>query len=107
MMSERRFLTRRQFAAAIGAAVTSSAGLTGMQGGLEPLPIELPKPMFEGTPENIRGVERLEHYVETAKGKLVDARGVRARYVRLYSNGSSATEQNHYIEVEVFGRPAA
>jgi hypothetical protein len=46
------------------------------------------------------------NYVETSEGKLVDARGSRARYVRLYSNGSSANELNHYVEVEVFGRPA-
>jgi hypothetical protein len=46
------------------------------------------------------------HYVETAEGKLIDAGGVRARYVRLYSNGNSSNELNHYIEVEVFGKPA-
>lgn len=45
------------------------------------------------------------HYVETYEGKLVDAKGVRARYVRLYSNGNSSNELNHYIEVEVFGAP--
>ncbi|MCJ7778497.1 MAG: hypothetical protein MUP16_09310 [Sedimentisphaerales bacterium] len=43
------------------------------------------------------------HYVETAEGKLIDAKGVRASYVRLYSNGNSSNELNHYIEVEVFG----
>lgn len=46
------------------------------------------------------------HYVETAEGKLIDAKGVQARYVRLYSNGNSSNELNHYIEVEVFGKPA-
>jgi hypothetical protein len=46
------------------------------------------------------------NYVETSEGKLVDAKGARARYVRLYSRGSSANELNHYVEVEVFGRPA-
>jgi hypothetical protein len=46
------------------------------------------------------------NYVETAEGKLVDARGARARYVRLYSKGNNANELNHYVEVEVFGRPA-
>jgi len=46
------------------------------------------------------------NYVETAEGRLVDARGHRARYVRLYSSGSNANELNHYVEVEVFGRPA-
>ncbi len=47
-----------------------------------------------------------QNYVETAEGKLVDAKGSRARYVRLYSKGSNANELNHYVEVEVFGRPA-
>ena len=46
------------------------------------------------------------HYVETSEGKLIDAKGVQARYVRLYSNGNSSNDLNHYIEVEVFGKPA-
>ena len=46
------------------------------------------------------------HYVETAEGKLVDAKGVRARYVRLYSNGNNNNDLNHYIEVEVYGKKA-
>jgi hypothetical protein len=45
-------------------------------------------------------------YVETNKGRLVDAKGVKGRYVRLYSKGSTANGLNHYIEVEVFGQPA-
>ena len=47
------------------------------------------------------------NYVETAEGKLVDAKGSRARFVRLYSNGNNANDLNHYVEVEVFGRPAS
>jgi len=46
------------------------------------------------------------NYVETAEGKLVDAKGSRARFVRLYSKGNNANDLNHYVEVEVFGRPA-
>jgi len=46
------------------------------------------------------------NYVETAEGKLVDAKGSKARFVRLYSKGNNANELNHYVEVEVFGRPA-
>jgi len=46
------------------------------------------------------------NYVETSEGKLVDAKGGKARYVRLYSRGNNANELNHYVEVEVFGRPA-
>lgn len=45
------------------------------------------------------------NYVETSEGKLVDAKGSRARFVRLWSRGSNANELNHYVEVEVFGRP--
>jgi hypothetical protein len=42
-------------------------------------------------------------YVETAEGKLIDAKGVVARYVRCYSNGNSSNDMNNYIEVEVYG----
>ena len=44
-------------------------------------------------------------YVETSEGRLIDAKGVRARHVRLYSNGNTTSELNHYVEVEVFGQP--
>jgi len=46
-------------------------------------------------------------YVETYFGKLIDAKGTKGRYVRLYSNGNTTDKLNHYIEVEVFGKPAA
>jgi hypothetical protein len=46
------------------------------------------------------------NYVETSEGKLVDAKGHRARSVRLYSRGNNANDLNHYVEVEVYGRPA-
>ena len=46
-------------------------------------------------------------YIETYEGKLIDAKGVKGRYVRLYSNGNTTNKMNHYIEVEVFGKPAA
>ena len=51
------------------------------------------------------GLGKNYEYFETVKGLLVDAKGVKARYVRLYSNGSTADEMNRYTEVEVFGRP--
>lgn len=44
------------------------------------------------------------NYVETAEGRLVDAKGAIARYVRLYSKGNNANDLNHYVEVEVYGR---
>jgi hypothetical protein len=46
------------------------------------------------------------NYVETYQGKLIDAKGVNGRYVRLYSNGNTTNKLNDYIEVEVWGKPA-
>jgi hypothetical protein len=51
------------------------------------------------------GVGEDMHYTETNEGKLIDAKGVKARYVRLYSNGNTSNDLNRYIEVEVFGKP--
>jgi len=42
-------------------------------------------------------------YVETNHGRVLDAKGTTGRYVRLYSNGNTSDELNHYCEVEVFG----
>jgi hypothetical protein len=53
-----------------------------------------------------QGAGKNLNYVETYEGKLVDCRGVQARYVRLFSAGNNANELNDYIEVEVFGKPA-
>jgi hypothetical protein len=50
------------------------------------------------------GEGRDPHYTETNEGRLIDCKGVRGRYVRLYSNGNTSDDQNHYIEVEVYGR---
>ena len=44
-------------------------------------------------------------YIETTLGKLIVVTPpVKARYIRLYSNGNTSNDMNHYIEVEVFGR---
>lgn len=43
-------------------------------------------------------------YVETHRGRVIAGNGVKGRYVRLYSNGSTSNELNHYVEVEVWGR---
>jgi len=55
--------------------------------------------------ETGNGIGKDMRYVETSEGKLIDAKGVEARYVRLISNGSDKTPANHYIEVEVYGKP--
>lgn len=49
------------------------------------------------------GVGSEKEYWETFEGRLIDAGGATGRYVRLYSKGSTADDQNHYTEVEVWG----
>ena len=43
-------------------------------------------------------------YVESRFGLIVNGKGTKGRYVRLYSNGNTSNEMNHYIEVEVYGK---
>lgn len=50
------------------------------------------------------GVGKEKNYVEDAEGKLIDAKGVKGRYVRFYTNGNNANDLNHYIEAEIFGK---
>lgn len=52
------------------------------------------------------GVGKDKEYIETNEGRLIDPRGVKCRYIRLYSNGNTANDMNHYVEVEVYGSAA-
>jgi hypothetical protein len=49
------------------------------------------------------GAGKDKEYIEVAEGKLFDPKGVKGRYVRLYSNGNTTNDLNHYVEIEVFG----
>ena len=49
------------------------------------------------------GLGKDKEYIEVAEGRLFDPKGVKARYVRLYSNGNTTNDLNHYVEVEVYG----
>lgn len=51
------------------------------------------------------GVGEDKEYIESNKGRLIDAKGVKGQFVRAYSNGNTANEKNHYVEVEVWGKP--
>lgn len=51
------------------------------------------------------GIGSQKAFWETFEGQLLELDAVKARYIRLYSNGSTADEQKHYIEVEVYGLP--
>jgi hypothetical protein len=52
-----------------------------------------------------RGVGKDFTYVETYEGRLIDAKGAKGRYVRLYSAGNTTNGMNHYVEAEVWGTP--
>ncbi len=65
--------------------------------------------LFNNDQENVSmlGIGKDKEYFETSEGKLVDAKGMKARYVRLYSKGSTFHDPlNRYTEVEVYGLPA-
>lgn len=67
------------------------------------------KTIFNNDSENVCGLGAGKDpaYVETNQGRLMPAKEpVQGRYVRLYSNGNSSNPSNHYIEVEVYGKPA-
>lgn len=53
------------------------------------------------------GVGKDFEYVESSFGRVVQLTGQEARYVRLYSRGSTSGDKNHYVEVMLFGIPPA
>ena len=56
------------------------------------------------------GVGTEREYFEnplTGEGKLIDAKGIKARYLRCYSHGSTENALNTYIEIEAYGLPAS
>jgi len=66
------------------------------------------KTIFNNDQENKSGlgVGTDREYFETHEGKLIDTKGVTARYMRFYSKGSTESALNEYTEIEVYGRPA-
>jgi len=50
------------------------------------------------------GVGTDKSWVETNHGRAMPVKGVKGRYVRLWSNGRNVDDTNHYIEVEVYGK---
>lgn len=57
---------------------------------------------YDNSAEQGKGSD--QPYVDSRYGKLIDANGTKAQYIRLYSNGNTANDMNHYIEVEVYGK---
>lgn len=52
-----------------------------------------------------QGLGKQREFFESYEGKLIPVAGVKARYVRLFSKGSTADDMNHYTEVEIYGKP--
>jgi hypothetical protein len=65
------------------------------------------KTLFNNDHDNSSGlgIGKEKEYIEVNEGRLIDPRGVTARYVRFYSRGNTANDMNHYVEVEVYGTP--
>ncbi|MCP4375374.1 MAG: hypothetical protein GY794_04255 [bacterium] len=61
--------------------------------------------LFNNDDDNSAGLGRGKdkRYLETLDGRLIDAGGVSARYVRFYSNGNWSNDDNVYSEVAVYG----
>ncbi len=68
--------------------------------------VEGVKTVYNNDQKNTIGLGRGTdpQYFETAEGRLINAKGVKGRYVRLYSNGSTGGDENRYTEVEVYGK---
>lgn len=69
--------------------------------------IENVRTLFNNDHDNSAGlgVGQDMEYWDTYEGKLIDAKGEKARYVRFCSRGNTEDEMNHYTEAEVFGLP--
>jgi len=52
------------------------------------------------------GVGTDREYFETHEGRIVDAKGVKGRYLRGYTKGSSLSALNCWQEIEVYALPA-
>ncbi len=52
------------------------------------------------------GVGTDKEYFETHEGKIVDAKGVKGRYVRTYTKGGSLSALNCWQEIEIYALPA-
>jgi hypothetical protein len=65
------------------------------------------KTLFNNDHDNSSGlgVGKDKEYIEVNEGRLIDPRGVKTRYLRLYSRGNTSNDMNHYVEVEVYGTP--
>lgn len=66
------------------------------------------KTLFNNDVDNSSGlgVGTDKEYFETHEGKIVDAKGVKGRYVRCYTKGGTLSALNCWQELEVYALPA-
>jgi len=50
------------------------------------------------------GIGKDMAFQETHEGEIVNAKGIKGRFVRIYSNGNTENDMNYYSEVEVYGK---
>jgi hypothetical protein len=53
-----------------------------------------------------QGIGTDREYFETNRGKLIDTKGAKGRYLRAYLKGSTSSALNCWQEIEVYGLPA-
>jgi hypothetical protein len=46
-----------------------------------------------------------KEFFVTNEGRAIAVKGLKARYLRVYSNESTESFNNRYTEIEVYGRP--
>jgi hypothetical protein len=44
-------------------------------------------------------------YIETYEGRLIEGKGAKGQFVRVYTNGNTTDEVNHFTEIGIWGRP--
>ena len=70
------------------------------------------KTVFNNDFDNTAGLglgKNLE-YIDDFRGRLIDTKDAKGqpakgRYIRFWSNGNTSNDMNHYVEIEVFGKP--
>jgi hypothetical protein len=65
--------------------------------------------LFNNDAENLasQGAGTDREYFETNFGKIIDAKGVKARYIRGYTKGGSLSALNAWQEIEAYALPAS
>jgi hypothetical protein len=63
--------------------------------------------LFNNDKDNVAhlGVGPDREYFETRMGKIIDAKGIKARYIRGYTRGGSLGAFNCWQEIEAYGLP--